>query len=44
MIKAYAYMLDHAADRTYPLCKEKTRLLEHWLQKCPMLHVPQPFS
>ncbi len=33
--KAYAHLLDPAADPTCPLCKEEPQTLEHWLQRCP---------
>ncbi len=31
LLKAYAHMLDPAADPTCPLCKEEPQTLEHWL-------------
>ncbi len=37
--KAYAHLLDPAADPTCPLCKEEPQTLEHWLQRCPNLDV-----
>ncbi len=37
LLKAYAHLLDPAADPTCPLCKEKPQTLEHWLQRCPNL-------
>ncbi len=37
LLKAYAHLLDPAADPTCPLCKEEPQTLEHWLQRCPNL-------
>ncbi len=31
LLKAYAHLLDPAADPTCPLCKEEPQTLEHWL-------------
>ncbi len=45
-LKAYAHLLDPAANPTCPLCKEEPQTLEHWLQRCPNLDVPRqhPFG
>ncbi len=32
LLKAYAHLLDPAADSTRPLCKEEPQTVEHWLQ------------
>ncbi len=40
-LKAYAHLLDPAADLTRPLCKEEPQTLEHWLQRCPNLDALQ---
>ncbi len=37
--KAYAQLVDQAADPTCPLCKEEPQTLEYWLQRCPNLDV-----
>ncbi len=34
LLKAYAHLLNPAADPTCPLCKEEPQTLEHWLQRC----------
>ncbi len=39
LLKAYAHLLDPAADPTCPLCNEKQQTLEHWL---PTLEMPKP--
>ncbi len=39
LFKAYAHLLDPAADPTCPLYKEEPQTLEHWLQRCPNLDV-----
>ncbi len=39
LLKAYAHLLDPAADPTRTLCKEEPQTLEHWLQRCPNLDV-----
>ncbi len=39
LLKAYAHLLDPAADPTCPLCKKEPQTLEHWLQRCPNLDV-----
>ncbi len=39
LLKAYAHLLDPAADPTCSLCKEEPQTLEHVLQRCPSLDV-----
>ncbi len=39
LLKAYAHLLDPAADPTCPMCKEQLQTLEHWLQRCSNLDV-----
>ncbi len=39
LLKAYAHLLDPAADPTCSLCKDEPQTLEHWLQRCPNLDV-----
>ncbi len=39
LLKAYAHLLDPAADPTCPLCTEEPQTLEHWLQRYPNLDV-----
>ncbi len=38
-LKAFAHLLDSAADPLCPLCKEEQRTLEYWLQRCPNFDV-----
>ncbi len=39
LLKAYAHLLDPAANPTCPLCKEEPQTLEQWMQRCPNLDV-----
>ncbi len=39
LLKAFAHLLDLAADPSCPLCTEEPQTLEHWLQRCQNLDV-----